>query len=513
MKFISREDQLGQNQKSTLGDIFSGKTPELSDAMLDGEAIENKPTAKNWIDENKVHQAKFLSGSIESSRMFVGKQVIAVRDELRRTTHICFIESKALVACSIKNNEIIHREILHEGFTQRASICLDKFTGKPYVLHCSDSKGKRRLFLNDVEIDTSAEEPDFPFIAISQPPIGHFATREFDYGVLSYKCRKSGKIFVREFNQELVGPQQELNCPETIGGVDFALADNRIIFRIEALNSGRLQQMTAISGSRVKEIATFKALDFSALEPDALIPSNAPVFTDYLGNFQIPVTAIKDGNTMVLNITPNEQIVEAIRVRGEAFFTSAERFPKKPTPISALGQGNGITDGLGIIVTVQSEGALLSSNSQTGGHSFPAETMLNFEMPKTFAFKVTNCYTKGEKPNVVSMDYLFIEADELGVPVSRRLLFETWDMPLPIPMLQAKTGANKISLHIASDGWFEPGKTTIWLSDPKIVIKNIRHIDGRTIEIETDGNDGLGNEISFEMKNLLYYHRGTAIVE
>jgi hypothetical protein len=514
MKFISRENQLGENNKRAFYAFFANEKQNFSDNILDGAEILDKPTVRNWIDENKVHQAKFLSNSIDSSRMFIGKQVISVRDEQRRITHICFIETKALVVCSIKDNEIIRREVLHEGFTQRATICLDKYTGKTYVLHCSNSDNKRKLFLNKTEIETVAEEIDFPFMVLEQPPIGHFAIAQHSYGLLSYKCRKTGKIFLREFKNETIEQENQLDIPNTIGGVDFALNKENVIFRVEAIGDSGLTQMISKSTNRGKTIEPFKTLDFSALNPDSLIPTNAPLFADYLGNFQIPVTATKDGNTLILNITPNEEIVEAIRVKGEAFFVTAEAFPRKPgAAINNLGIGNGVTDGLGLIVTIQSDGALLSSNSQAGGHHFPVETMLNFEMPKTFSFKVTNCYTKGEKANMVSMDYVFIEADELGTPVSQRLMLETWDMPLPQPVLNAKSEGKKIKLQILQDGWFEQGKTTIWLGDPRIEIKNVNYIDDRNIEIEIDGSNAIGNKITFEMKNLLYYHHGATTIE
>jgi hypothetical protein len=513
MKFISREDQLNLTNKGISRSSYSTMYTNINDDILDGDEILNKPTVHNWIDENKVHQAKFLSSDIASSRMFIGKQVISVRDEQRRITHICFIETRKLVVCSIKDNEIISRETLHEGFTQRATICLDKNSGKTYVLHCSDSESKRKLFLNRIEIPTEAEEIDFPFMVLEQPQIGHFAKTAPSYGLMSYKCRTSNKVFLREFNNEAIGDEKQLDVQNVIGGVDFAINKETIIFRIETASNLGITQMTAKSTDSGKTLSEFKNLDLSSLNAEVLVPTNAPVFTDYLGNFQIPVVAIKEGNTLVLNITPNEDIVEAIRVQGHAFFASVERFPKKPVPdINSLGIGNGVTDGLGIIATIQSNGTLLSSNSQSGGHNFPAETMLNFEMPKSYSFKVTNCYTKGEQPNTVSMDYIFIEADELGMPVSKRLMIETWNMPLPTPLLSANTEGAKVKLQILQDGWFENGKTTIWLSDPKIKLENITYIDERNIEIETDSLNLQGIKITFEMKNILYYHYGSATI-
>lgn len=507
MKFLSREDQLLGSLKRTIASYWFSPQSELNDTLLDGLPIENKPTVKNWIDENKVHQAKFLSFNIASSRMFTGKQEIAVRDEQRLITHICFIEANSLIVCSIKNNEIIKRDILHEGFTQRACICLNKFTGETYTLHCSEYNGKKRLFLNKTEIQTEAMEPDFPFIVLSQPPIGHLATSQPEYGLISYKCRKSGKIFLRKFSVEEMENERVLQTPNTLGGVDFAISNDDVLFRIECIKDNSLIPMTATSSDRGNNITDFEQLDFSSLNPDRLLPTNASVFKDYLGNIHIPILAQKADNSSFLNITPNKEIVEAIRVKGETTYVSDGPFPRKPgRVVNNLGIGNGFTDGLGLIATVQSEGSLFSSNSQAGGHFFPKEVVLNFEMPKTYCFKVTNCYTKGENPNSVSMDYVFIEADDIGDAVSQRLMVETWNMSLPEPVLTADSNVNSVTLRIEQDGFFEKGKTTFSFSNPTIEIDDVNFISDREVVIRTNSNLPDDLEVIFEMKSLLYYH-------
>lgn len=506
--------QLEDKSKSSFLPFFNNQVDMFSDSLLDGEEIKNKPTVQSWIDENKVHQAIFLSHDINSTRMFLGKQIISVRDEKRRLTHICFIESKSLILCTIKDGEIIFKETIYNGFTQRACLAFDKFSGKTYVLHSSSKDGENKIFLNGKELISKATNVDFPFIQLEQVPIGHFGSAEYSYGLISYKDRNTGKVYVREIVADEVKEERVLELPKILGGLDFAIYKDKVMFRVEAITENGLVHQTSISENQGKDISTFKEIDFTSLSPDSFIPTNAPIFSDYLGNFQIPVTVFKDGYTSLLNVTPTEQIVEAIRVQGHSKYGSVEKFPTKPKPgVDAFGIGNGKTDGLGVIATIQSNGMLFSSNSQSGGHQFPKETMLNFEMPKTFCFKVTNCYTKGEKPNTVSMDYLFIEADEIGDAITKRLMIETWHMPLPTPVLKAKKNEKGFHLEIIENGWFEIGKTTIWINNPTINIIDIKQIDERNLEILTDDANLENVKVSFEMKSLLYYHSGSAIIE
>ena len=64
------------------------------------------------------------------------------------------------------------------------------------------------------------------------------------------------------------------------------------------------------------------------------------------------------------------------------------------------------------------EGRLFSSNSSAGGGHFPEAKLLNHEMPLVAEFSASECYSSGQKPNVVSMDYLFVEAIGVGRPIS-----------------------------------------------------------------------------------------------
>jgi len=111
------------------------------------------------------------------------------------------------------------------------------------------------------------------------------------------------------------------------------------------------------------------------------------------------------------------------------------------------------------------------------------------------------------------MDYLFIEMDRNGDPVSQDLLFETWDMPLPIPQLTAKAKGNKVKVEIQKDAFFEEGKTIFSIDDPTVNIVSSSLVDNRSTVVEFDSNDLVRKVLSFEMKSLFYWHAGEATIE
>ena len=79
--------------------------------------------------------------------------------------------------------------------------------------------------------------------------------------------------------------------------------------------------------------------------------------------------------------------------------------------------GSGVTDGFRLIMVLGTEGRLFASNSSAGGIFFPKSIQLNHEMPLVAAFSATECYGGGEKPNFVSMDYIYVKADSRNVPI------------------------------------------------------------------------------------------------
>ncbi len=135
-------------------------------------------------------------------------------------------------------------------------------------------------------------------------------------------------------------------------------------------------------------------------------------------------------------------------------------------------------------------------------------------MPKIYVFKSTQCYTRGNAANTVSMDYFFIEVDEKNEPISQDLFIETWDMPLPTPEIEAKLNNDKVIIRIKKDAFFNLGKTTFAINNPRVEIKNVKFKTDREVVITIDNPKILiGSRISFEMKNLFYHHFGETLIE
>ncbi len=178
-----------------------------------------------------------------------------------------------------------------------------------------------------------------------------------------------------------------------------------------------------------------------------------------------------------------------------------------------MGRGDGQTDGIGIIATAVSGGRLFAANSQAGGVHFPVERLLNHEMQHIAFFKATDCYTRGAQPNQVSMDYVYLEATDDGSIVSPKLYLETWDMPLPTPRVEARARGTQVSVEIHADAWFDLGKTTFEFSDPTIAMTSMAFVNDRKVIIECDTDRLEGARISFTMKNIFYFHEGSAYVE
>lgn len=115
-----------------------------------------------------------------------------------------------------------------------------------------------------------------------------------------------------------------------------------------------------------------------------------------------------------------------------------------------------------------------------------------------------------DTPDVVSMDHVFIEADDQGHPIENTIWLETWDMPLPKPVLVAKLEGNKIIATLVKQGWVFPGKTTVELSDKSVEISNLNVVDERRLEIAVNRAPTTGTSISFETHSEFYYHSGHA---
>jgi hypothetical protein len=528
MQYISRQSQL-QSRKwdpfspvqrvsvNQFGIMKMAASRMLTDALLDGIEISAKPKVAKWLDENYVHHAKVLSEQVNSTRFLLGAQVVAGRDDIKKLSHILVVEKDRLVRVTLYLSCEIERLIVHHGIIRRAHLTINKFSGYPHVAYvASNDAGSSLLFLDGKQINTSSQDVDFPFMALCQASIGQVQKSQPKYGLLSYKCRTSGKVFLREISQDgAVGSEREIAAPNCLGGIDFAISGDRVLFRADAIETNSLITRIASSGDKGATLSTFEKVDLGDFEPDEHLPTTCPVFQDYLGNFHVPVATQKDDKRHLFDVM-DDLAVESMTLSTRGFGYTLARFPKKPemeARATPRGRGDGSTDGVGIIATAMDQGQLLVSNSQSGGATYPQERLLNHEMPKIFSFKATECcYTRNQVPNTVSMDYVFIECDENGAPISNELLIETWDMPLPIPIIEAKANGSNITVNIIKDAWFENGRTIFNFDDLSIEISAVNYINERTVEITTNNSALAGKKITFETKNAFYWHEGSSII-
>jgi hypothetical protein len=68
-------------------------------------------------------------------------------------------------------------------------------------------------------------------------------------------------------------------------------------------------------------------------------------------------------------------------------------------------------------------------------------------MQQIYAYRQSECYARGARPNTVSMDYIFVETDDAGRPLSSEMWLATWDMPLPEPVLSYDLTGDKLRLR------------------------------------------------------------------
>ncbi|EIE53065.1 hypothetical protein C357_00384 [Citreicella sp. 357] len=173
--------------------------------------------------------------------------------------------------------------------------------------------------------------------------------------------------------------------------------------------------------------------------------------------------------------------------------------------------GDGLTDGIGIIGVFLNTGELYTSNSQSGGACYPDRTHLNHEMLDVAEFSSTDCYTTGKKNNTVSMDYIFLEAIEKEGVLSGELHLETWDMPLPVPGMEAVLiDDSTVELKITNNGNFLPGGTNVEI-DPQIAkVVEVNLINERLARIKFERVDEnqilIGKTIKVTSRNVFYLH-------
>ncbi|WP_143116407.1 hypothetical protein [Lentzea xinjiangensis] len=484
--------------------------PLVSDELLDGIDIPVGVRARNWRLEHEVHGSSVLSDRVGSTRNFLSTQVNLVRDEVRDTTWCSIIEGGSLVLVRIDEKGESRRTIA-ENDVWRSHLVLDKFTGEPILCWITANPDGRALWFQGELVPTATHHPDFPFVALNQVPIGHVQSSPPSFGILTYKCRDSGRLHYRMFEGRDLGPEVEVGVQATVGGLSCAMSEAAVIGRIDAVDGDRVVPMISLATDRQGVFEDFEAVELPYTEPFRTMPASGPPTTDFRGHFHVPIAVADENEAIALDLVLDEALVEAVTVPTNSPQSSravTQAFPKK----DGLGRfGDGVSDGLGIIMVALADSLLYTSNSQAGGIHFPEKAHLNHEMPKVAAFSSTECYTGGRQPNVVSMDYVYLEADEEGLPLSRELHFETWDMPLPVPQVTAIAEGSDITVTIEKDANFEAGRTTFEL-DPAVQVRGVEVVDDRHARVRTVGDVRPGQRIGFEVRSRFYHHHGDAVI-
>lgn len=525
MRIINRNDQ------DQLAGLRTAGAPP-SDAYFDGLPLPRDTLARNWKSENAVHRAQVISDHLDSTRYFEGPQVSMLRDDNRRVTWAAIVEktstlverkdsgSRQLVLCRILGARLgpsgvprIERKVIAEGDIWRYHIALNKFSGAISTAWIQRTGNKQTIWLDGALVPTEAVEPDFPFFAFSQPPIGHVATTAPPYGLLGYKCRKSGRVFLRKVGKQKFADEVVLNPDySVVGGVSFAVLEDKVVARLDVMKDGKLTPRLLVSEDAAKTFKT-KELDMSGYERGfEVVPGYTKPVIDVGSNFHVPVIVTDGRESAALNyVIAEDALVEGIRVQGTRAHGSLEVFPA--TMGNPIAYGDGTTDGYGLIMVLGSEGRLFTSNSSAGGIYFPRSAMLNHEMPLVASFCPTECYESGFKPNYVNMDYLYLEADSRGEPISSTLFMETWDMPLPIPKVTAKSHGAKVDVTVVSDADLEPGKVTFSFNDPIVKILDVQVTGLRSAVVETDKDDLKGKVLTLDVDTLFHRHYAEAVVD
>lgn len=387
------------------------------------------------------------------------------------------------------------------------------------------SRRGQQIWMNGKALKTKAVHPDFPFFELSQPPIGHVPSEEPPFGVLGYKCRKSGEIFIRRMASGKLGREIKLEVGPTLGGISFAISGKKVLARVDVLDGEDLVPTLITSEDSGKTFRKPVRLDLSQYDEQGfkVVPGYTRPVVDVGGHLHAPIHVSNGRESVALNYVDREDtLVEAIRVVGSNPISdprpvnfahskaTLEVFPATLGNPNAF--GNGITDGHGLIMVLSTEGRLFSSNSSAGGMYFPSSALLNHDMPLIAAFATSECYTSGLKPNYVSMDYLYLEADSLGRPINSRLLLETWEMPLPVPQIVAKSKGSHINVEIIADTDVEAGQVTFSLDDPSIVVTNTKVTSLRTAVVDTNTTDLAGHTLRVDVDALFHRHYGEAII-
>jgi hypothetical protein len=320
-------------------------------------------------------------------------------------------------------------------------------------------------------------------------------------------------LFLRRLQNNEFGQETVLDVGPTIGGASLGIAQDRVLIRFDSIQDGKLIPTLLESSDGGKSFSKPTPIDLSGYDKGfEVVPGCAAPTVDKGYGLHVPVFMSNGEESAALNyVTAKGVLVEAIRVRGAKSKSSLEVFP------STLGSrntyGDGVSDGHGLIMVLETEGRLYSSNSSAGGIYFPDSVLLNHEMPRVAAYDASECYSSGLRANYVSMDYLYVELDSEGRVVSPFLHIETWDMPLPLPQAKAEARGADVVLTVLKDADLEPGKVVFGINDPSVNVTEARIENLRSAVISTDSKNLVGKRISYDVHTLFHRHYGEAVIQ
>lgn len=513
MKFISRADQV--RPASGLKTFMVGGG--ITDALLDTQPLPRPVKALRWRSEADVHSGLKITDKLRNTNQFFSSQAILVRDEVRQITWVTTIETDGIYLSRVEGTALTSRVLLALGTVERATLALVKYSGLPVVAYVLNDAGQKRLFVNDREIQTGAGSPDFPSLAIEQPPIGFAGLNPPKRALLAYKSSTTGHVFSREFDPVSLkfGAEVDLQLPLIFGGISLAVSDGKTVAQAEAIAGDTVVPIIIRSADFLATPTPPTPVDLTTVPHSAVVPGRARLFIDTTGAVHSSLLVQNGSDFTALDVhLDDDRIVAAVSGQNAAH-SVIEAFPKMPSLYDTLrfGYGDGETDGAGVIATLLSTGRLLAANSQSGGYVYPSPTLLNDDMQKMYLHAQTECYTRG-RPNYVSMDYAFVEADEAGEPVSSELWLETWDMPLPVPQIETTWNGDTLQIRILKDGWFFPGQTAFTIEPTIAEITKAEFVDYREMKLEfNDPARVRGTTLTFETKNVFFYYQASVRLE
>jgi hypothetical protein len=251
-------------------------------------------------------------------------------------------------------------------------------------------------------------------------------------------------------------------------------------------------------------------VDMSEVPHDRQVPGNAHLAVDNEHQFHVPIVTWAGDRAALIDYLPGDHLFVSAVEGKHSDNVALGPFPSMGATTGALraGFGDGVVDGSGMIATMNAGGKLLVSNSQSGGYSYAESALLNQDMQRAYKFRSTECYSRGANPNVVSMDYAFVESNDEHAPVSGELWLETWDMPLPEPVVDHEWDGNSLKITILKSAWFFPGQTAFEINPALTEITEARQMGWREMVLTfADPSKVHGATVSFTTKNVFYnYH-------